>query len=276
MVFSALSIGLMTMFVKLVAEHLPTIQIVFVRGCITLLITIYLLRMKNVSPWGNNKKLLIARGLSATIAIFLIFESIKRFTLSEATVIQYLNPLFTSLIASTVISETFGKNLFYACVLGFAGIYIVLGLPFIRVSQTFDGFSLMIAISGAFLSGVTNVLVRLSTKINEHPYVIMFYFPLLIIPCSLPFVVGNWINPDLKTWFYLIMIGILTQIGQLFYTYGNMLISASKAAITSYIQVPFTVILGICILSEPVTLFFIIGSFVILYSIILSTELLSR
>ena len=87
----------MTVFVKIAGNNLPTIQIVFIRGLITLFFTFVIIKKKNIYSWGANHKLLIIRGISGTLALFFVYESIQRFTLSEATMIQYLFPIFKEL-----------------------------------------------------------------------------------------------------------------------------------------------------------------------------------
>ena len=71
MVLSAASFCLMTVFVKLAGNSLPTVQIVFVRGVITLLLTGILIFRDKINPFGNHKKLLAARGITGlTFATF--------------------------------------------------------------------------------------------------------------------------------------------------------------------------------------------------------------
>ena len=128
--------------------------------------------------------------------------------------------------------------------------------------------SIVIAISGSFLTGLAYVLVRKSTNMNEHPLVIMFYFPLFTVPVCLPFLFSNWEHPSLMTWFYLLLTGIFTQFGQLFLTYGYRELPATKAAPISYIQVLFAAVIGILFFDEYISLNFIIGSILVLFSII--------
>ena len=80
---------------------------------------------------------------------------------------------------------------------------------------------------------------------------------------------STWITPSFKAWVYIILIGIFTQIGQLFLTFGYKLLPAGKASSTSYIQVPFSIIAGIVIFNDVMTLHFIIGSLIIFISIFL-------
>ena len=106
---SAFFFCLMTVFVKIAAQQLETIQIVFIRGVITLLFTWVMVKRKKVYLWGKNHKILILRGITGTVALFFVYESIQRFPLPEATVIQYLYPIFTVLIASLLLSEHAGN-----------------------------------------------------------------------------------------------------------------------------------------------------------------------
>ena len=268
MILSAGSFCMMTVFVKLSGDSLPTIQIVFIRGLFTLLVTGFFLLRAKINPLGKNKRLLTARGLSGTIALFLVYESIQRFPLSEATVIQYLYPLFTAMIAAALISEAVERNILIGLFAGFFGVYAILGFPFLSDSYL-DIESLAIAIFGSFLTGLAYVLVRKATSLNEHPLVVMFYFPLFTVPICLPFLFSFWEHPTLLEWFYLFFVGLFTQFGQLFLTYGYKELPAMKAAPISYIQVFFATIIGIAFFDEQLTFNFLIGSIMVLFSIIL-------
>ena len=269
MTLSALSFCLMTIFVKIAGQQIGTMQIVFMRGIITLLFTYAIIRKKKVWLWGNNHKVLILRGVVGTIALFFVYESIQRLSLSEATVIQYLYPIFTTMMASVIISEHVGKKLYFAVLLGFGGVYFILGFPFIDSNATFNSSNLIIAITGSFLTGLAYTLVRLSSNMKESPYVIMFYFPLFTVPLSLPFAFISWVDPSISIWIALLMVGLFTQLGQTFLTFGYKLLPASKAATASYIQVPFSALAGVIIFHENISYHFIFGSIVIFFAILL-------
>jgi len=264
--FSALSYCFMSIFVKLAGNELETMQIVFVRSVITLVVTGFILRYRCIPPLGKKRFVLILRGVVGSIALFFVYESLQRLTLPEATVIQYLYPIFTALFASLIISEHIGKILYVAIIMGLAGVYIILDFPFIS-SGTISKMDSLIALSGSILTGLSYVLVRKASQLKESPYVIMFYFPLFTVPMSLFFLPGNWVNPTGLTWGYLLMVGISSQLGQLFLTFGYELLPASRAAMTSYLQVPFSVVAGIIIFHDVITLNFMIGTLIILFTI---------
>jgi drug/metabolite transporter (DMT)-like permease len=100
----------------------------------------------------------------------------------------------------------------------------------------------------------------------------MFYFPLFTIPLSFPFAYSAWISPSFNNWIALLLIGICAQIGQTFLTFGYKLLPASKAAPTSYIQVPFSALAGAIIFYENISYNFILGSIVIFFAIFLIIE----
>ena len=113
------------------------------------------------------------------------------------------------------------------------------------------------------------MLVRKATSLNEHPLVVMFYFPLFTVPICLPILLSVWETPSLLDWGYLFFVGLFTQFGQLFLTYGYRELPATKAAPISYIQVFFATIVGIVFFDEQLTFNFLIGSVIVLFSIIL-------
>ena len=267
-VLSAFSYSLMAVFVKLAGYELATVQIVFTRGVITLFFTYLIIRKKKVYPLGKNHIVLIKRGVIGSVALYLVYESLHRFSLPEATVIQYLYPIFTALFASLLISEKISGLLYFSIFSGLVGVYIILDFPFL-ISNAISETNMMIALSGAILTGLSYVMVRKAVTLKESPYVIMFYFPLFTVPMSLLFLPGNWEMPTMLIWIYLVLIGITSQLGQLFLTYGYELLPASRAAMTSYIQVPFSVIAGIIIFNDQITYNFIIGTLMIIFSIFL-------
>ena len=267
MFLSAFFFCLMTVFVKSASLKLGTMQIVLVRGIFTFFFTFVLLKTNKVSLWGRSYKILVLRGITGSIALYFVYESIQRLSLYEATSIQYLYPIFTTILASVILSEKVYKKIFLSVILGFLGVFVLLKFPFIYNVKSISVQSLIIALSGAFLTALAYVLVRLASKKNESPFLIMFYFPLFTIPMSLPFAIFEWQSPNLYEWCILLMVGICTQLGQMFLTFGYKVLPASNAALTSYIQVPLSALFGYILFFESISYNFIFGSMIIFISI---------
>jgi len=273
MILSAFFFCLMTVFVKLAGGAVPTIQIVFVRGVITFLFIYIIIKKKGIYLWGRNHFLLSLRGLMGSVALFFVYESIQRFPLSDSTVIQYLYPIFTTLLAAVILSESVNKSVIFSVFLGFSGVYIILGMPYIGLDiSSFNLSSIIIAIAGSFLTGLAYVLVRLCSNMEESPYVIMFYFPLFTVPLSLPFTFYSWVDPSLKTWIILFFVGVFTMLGQFFLTFAYKLLPASRVAPVSYIQVPFSLLASMMVFQENLSFDFIIGATIIFLSILIIVD----
>ena len=269
MVFSAFFFCLMTIFVKLAGNELQTIQIVFFRGVFTLLTTYYLIKKYKASIWGNYRGVLFLRGIIGSIALFFVYESLQRISIPEATVIQYLYPIFTAIFGLFLLNEKLSRNIIVAIFLGLAGVYTIFEFPFILSNESILIEDLSIALIGACLTGAAYVLVRKASKLGESPYTIMFYFPLFSVLISLPFMFSTWTMPSILCWIYIFFVGVFTQLGQLFLTFGYKILPAGKAASTSYVQVPFSIIAGMILFNDSLTLHFVIGSVVIFFSIFL-------
>ena len=269
MFVSAFFFCLMTIFVKIASEEFETIQIFFMRGIITLLITYYILKRKKIYVWGKNQKILIARGVVGSFALLFVYESLNRLTLAQATVIQYLYPIFIAILASFLLKETLNKNIILSAILGLVGVFWILNFPFMNSEIVFDIGSIGIAVTGSILTALAYVLVRLASTYNESPYGIMFYFPLFTVMLAVPFIYQSWSKPTLYYWMVLVIIGVCTQLGQWFLTFGYKLLPASKVAPISYAQVPFAVISGFLFFGEGIYLNFIVGSIIIFIGIYL-------
>ncbi len=271
---SALAFSLMTVCIKQLNGRLPISELVFFRSVFSLLITIFLLHNTGVSPWGINKKLLLIRGITGTGALFCIFRAINSLSLASATIIQYTYPTFIALLAWLTLGERTKKRVFLALILGWIGIQIVVQPFWVHHSNQKLPFSaLIIALSGAFLTALAYVIVRKLSK-HEHQLVIIFYFPLVSIPITLPFLFQEWVPPVYSDLPWIIGIGVFTQLGQVLITRGLKILPATYAGSINYTQVIFACIWGVLIFSESLNLSTIIGASLVLAGTLISLSAL--
>ena len=71
LVFASFFFSLMTLCVKNVDKRIPIYEIVLFRSLLSLIITLFIINLKNINPWGKNKPLLILRGILGIL--FLVF-----------------------------------------------------------------------------------------------------------------------------------------------------------------------------------------------------------
>ena len=267
---SGLAFSLMSVCVKAIGGRIPISELVFARATISIIITRFFLYKNKINPWGYQKRLLIIRGLLGTIALFCIFQALTVLPIATATVIQYIYPTFTVICAYIILKEFILRRIVYSIIIGWVGILLV-SRPEFTIRSNFQQtiLAISIAILGALMTSLAYICVKkLSTK--EHPLVIIYYFPLISIPVSIPFIINDFVLPIGLDWLWIIGIGIFTQIGQLCITEGLRLLPAGQATSLNYSQVIFASIWGVLIFKETITSSIYLGGFCVLISTIIS------
>ena len=266
---SGLAFSLMSACVKAIGDKIPVSELVLARAVISLIITRILLLKNNINPWGNQKRLLLIRGILGTIALFCIFKALTILPIATATVIQYIYPTFTVICAYFILNEYIFKRIILSIILGSLGIILVTSPEWSggnNITETLTAIA--IAILGALMTSLAYICVRkLSAK--ENPLVIIYYFPLVSIPLSLPFIINDFVLPNGTDWLLILCIGLFTQVGQLCITEGLRIIPAGQATSINYSQVIFSSILGYFIFQEAITKEMFLGGFCVLISTII-------
>ena len=105
MFLSTLFFALANVFVKQVA-HLPAMEIVFFRCLLGTAFCFYGLRKAKADWLGTNRAQLLLRGLFGTTALYFFFVTVQNIPLASAMTIQYLSPIFTTIIAIFLLKES--------------------------------------------------------------------------------------------------------------------------------------------------------------------------
>ncbi len=258
---SALAFSLMTLCIKQTQSRIPIFELIFFRSVFSLLITRLMMKNADVYPWGKNKKLLLTRGLVGTGAVFCVFKAVDSLPLAAATIIQYTYPTFTALLAWAILREIIRKRIILSIILGWIGVQIVVNPLWTNNSnhQILPSSAIMIALLGSILTALAYVIVRKLSK-DENQLVIVFYFPLVSIPLTIPFMLQDAVQPKSIDWIWILGIGVFTQLGQLLITRGLSLLPAGYAGSINYTQVLFATLWGSVFFSEPLTLYLLIGA----------------
>ena len=260
MLLSALSFSLMSACVKLVGSHnIPVFEIVAARGLISLIISYIDIKRKKIPIWGNNKKLLIARGVVGSCALVCVYYAITTLPLAEATLLQYIYPVFTAVLAFIFLKEKIQRSTLVCIILCLLGLMVMVK-PNLSLSggAVLPWFSVFVALTGALGSAIAYVIVKRLSQ-SEDSSVIIFYFPLMSLPLAIILLGDNFVVPDIEALILLLFVGIFTQIGQVGLTKAMKSEVAAKVGAFSYIQVVFSAILGLLIFDEIPSLWTLMG-----------------
>jgi len=245
MLASALAFALMSACVKLAANRgIPLLEIVAARCVVSLALSFLDVRRKGLSVWGTHRGLLLARGGVGAFALICVYYAVTTLPLAEATLLQYIHPVFTAILALLLLKERIDLSTVACIVLSITGLLVMVDPGVIGTrTETLPWFSVSVALLGALGSSVAYVIVRRLSGL-EDASVIIFYFPLVALPLSVLLLGDDFIVPDAGSLVILLLVGLFTQAGQWGLTHAMRHERAGKASAYSYIQVVFAVILG--------------------------------
>ncbi len=270
MVASALAFSLMGLCVKQVGGRIPAAEVVLARAIVSVALSWWLLHRAGVDPWGQRRGLLILRGAIGTAALLCVYAALAQLPMASATVLQYLYPTITALLAWLMLGERIGKRVLLAIALGWTGVVLVAqpaGL--LQGATALPPLAVLIALAGALFTSLAYVSVR-SLGNSEHPLVIVFYFPLVALPLSLPLVALNPVLPTASELLWLIGVGVFTQVGQVYLTRGLTALPAAQATAISYVQVAFAGLWGWLVFGESIDGWTVAGAVLVLAAMLVS------
>ncbi|WP_028112574.1 DMT family transporter [Ferrimonas kyonanensis] len=261
---SALGFALMTVCVKLTsARDIPVLEIVAARALVSLILSYLDIRSKGLAPLGRHRGLLLARGLVGTLALMCVYYAVTTLPLAEATLLQYLHPVFTAMLAWYFLGERVHRFTLICILLSLSGLSAMLVPGLSSADQALPWFSVVAALLGACGSAVAYILVKkLSGK--EDSSVIILYFPLVALPVSLLLLGDQLVMPDLPTLGLLLLVGVFTQVGQVGLTKALQGEAANKVVAYSYVQILFSILLGWLVFAEIPALWTLVGGGLIL------------
>jgi drug/metabolite transporter (DMT)-like permease len=263
MFLSTLAFSLANVCVKKIS-HIPVMEVVFFRCLFGVAFCCVALKRDNASLKGSNHKLLFFRGLFGTTALYFFFVTLQKTPLASAMTIQYLSPIFTTIIAIFLLKEKvkLAQWLFYA--IAFSGVLFI---------EQFDPrvslFYLGIGIISAFCSGMAYNLVR-SLRQLEHPMTVVLHFQLTGLIAGFFLMLFDWQTPHGLDWLYLLLIGITSQIGQIFLTNALQKEKAASVAIINYSGLIYGLSIGWFVFGEAQGLESISGMFLVVFGVVLS------
>ncbi|MEH0154367.1 DMT family transporter [Limibacter armeniacum] len=265
MLLSALVMTTMQTCVKVVS-HLPAAEVVFFRASISVVMSYITLRAQKVAIWGKpeNRPILWARGVFGTIALVMVFATFQNMPLASALLLHYLAPIFTALLTAIFLKERLYKVQWLFFLMCFAGIFLIKGFDS-RVNSLY----FMLAVVGALFSAAAYTCIR-KLKGNEHPIVIVFYFPFVALPITGLMTIFNWKMPIGDDWIYLLAIGILTQIGQVLLTKAYQAEEAAKVASVNYTGIIYGLAFGFLFFGETYDWMVYIGMALVIVGVLLN------
>lgn len=264
MLVSALSYSIMQFCVKLTPD-IPIMEKILIRNLFSMIIAFIIIKKRKLSLFGakKNQKYLFGRTLGGYLGMNLFFIGTMQVSLSAAAIINKLSPFVVMILAYFFLKEKITKYHIIALLLALFGSWLV-------IKPEFDSsiIPIVILLVSAVLSGIAfTSLKALGDKENE--FTIVFHYSFISVMLSIPFILFNFVIPDLKSTLILLSVGVFAAIGQIALTYAYKLAPASEVSVYDYSNIIFSSFIGYMFLKEKLDLLDILGIIIIIVSSII-------
>lgn len=261
MIFSVIAFAIMNTVVKYLSGY-SVYQIVFFRSIGTLLFTIPLIIKLKISILGNHKNLLFLRGVIGVISLTCFFESLNYLAEGTAASLRFTSPIFAAIFALLFLKEKIKPIQWLLFLVAFVGVLIIKGF-----GVDVHTIGILLAITSAIFLGLIFVVIRKLGN-REHPLVIINYFMVMAFVFGGLMSINNWKQPNMSEWFLLLSLGIFGYIGQLYMTKAFQSDETSVIAPLKYLEVIFTIIIGVFWFGDIYNIWTLLGIFLIFVGLI--------
>lgn len=263
MIISAFAFSLMNIIVKYL-DNVNSYQIVFFRSLGSLFFTFGYL-IKNKIPFiGNKNKLLILRSVVGAASMLFFFLSLKHLSIGTAVSLRYIAPIFAAIFAVFILNESIKPLQWFFFIISFLGVLVLKGLD-----SQIDTLGLIFVLIAALLSGLVYIMINQIGQ-TEHPVVVVNYFMITAMVLGGVLSIGNWVTPVGMEWLLLFSLGVVGYFGQIYMTKAFQRASTNIIAPLKYIEVVFSMLLGVTFFSEVYTFWSIFGIILIITGLILN------
>lgn len=232
---------------KYLAEgDLPVLQIVWGRWVSqTLLLTpvvLYLHRRRafRVDALG----LQVVRALMLVFATLCFFSAVRIMPLADATAVLFVAPLIVVALSALLLGERVGPRRWAAVVIGFIGVLMIMrpGPETLRLGALF-------ALGAALCFSFYMVLTRKAAG-RAPPILALWWMGLVGVTVMTAAAAPVWRAPTMHEWQMMGLIGLVMAPGHLLVIWAADRVEASAMAVTPYLEMVTSTILGLLIFGD--------------------------
>lgn len=289
MFMSAVCFSTMSMLVALLArskggDHFPFSQLVLIRGILCVICAYLYVKRKgsDLFPTDRNTRLLLfSRSTVGVTGMLCNWMIVSEIPLSDATVIVFTAPFWTSALAFCLLREHFGRIDALALFCGMVGLILVSRPSFLGFEQkegnkreTTDGIPrglvVMIGIFGAIASAGTNLLVR---KLKHIDAMVTVFW--LMVAAIIGSSILALFMPERQVFlwpesagdvFTLLAMGLLGYFGQMFKTIGLKIENAGPGSMMRLVDLVFAPFWQLFLFHEAINPFTVFGILIIFFA----------
>jgi drug/metabolite transporter (DMT)-like permease len=258
---SAICFSLTTFSIKVLAGHLPVLEVGFLRCFMSLFALVPILGHHGLSAFKtNHPKTHITRIVCATFGVLLAIYGLQTLELATAVSLSFTRPLFMIVLAHFLLNEPVQWRRGLATVMGFIGVLIVLGPS--DVSDIPGAVATLTA--AAFIAGSLAVIRKQAGV--DGPATIMAWYSIGTCCTTLVPALFVWQWPTMHDALPLAALAVLGSGGQYMIVRAFAEGEATVVNPIDYSQLIMATIIGFVAFGELPTIWTFVGSAVIIAS----------
>jgi drug/metabolite transporter (DMT)-like permease len=261
LLLTALTMAVQAALVRLLAEHIDSLQTIFLRGLFGVLLVVPLFMRAGVIRIRTTRlPMHLARAAAGVLSMACGFYAFANMPLAEATAITFTMPLFLTLLAALLLKELVGIRRSTATAVGFIGVLIML-----RPAGLTLELAAFMALLSAFFHALAGILIkRLSA--TESVANLMLYFALLATAAFFYPAMRVWTAPTALEWLFLFGVAFLGALSQFCFIEACRVSEMSVVAPFDYSRLLFAGVLGYLLFAEVPDAWSVTGALVIVAS----------
>lgn len=262
MLVAGLNFVAVTAIVKHLGNEIPAAQSAFLRYFLGLVFLLPMIRsILKARLTRRQIGLFSIRGAAHTIGVILWFFAMTRIPLAEVTAMNYLSPVYVTILAAIVLGEGLPPRRMAAVGVALIGALIILRPGFRAVEP---GHLAMLATAILFAAGYLTAKI-LSAEVSAAVVVGMLNITVTI--GLLPFALAVWVTPAIWDIFWLFLAACFATAGHFSMTFAFAAAPMTVTQPVTFLQLIWAVLLGAIMFGEAVDGLVILGGALILGAI---------
>ncbi|WP_051217242.1 DMT family transporter [Paenibacillus assamensis] len=266
-ILASLVFSIMNALVKAVSFTIPPTEVAFFRSIIGTILIFALMKRSSVSFSTTGIPMLLTRGVLGALYLITYFYAISKISLTDATILAHMSPIFVFILAFFFLKEKLSRQMLFIMPIAFLGAILLVN-PF--EFSTYSIYALVGVLSAILGAGAATSIRYLSQR--HHAYEIVFYFLATATFVSLPLMWDSFVMPNAEEWVYLIAIGVVSLVGQVFLTKAFTHENAIVVEVTRYIGIVFNALWGFLFWFEIPDMYTILGGCLIVATCIMMSR----
>jgi len=253
---------MVTALVKTVGPGVPPAQSAFLRYALGLIFVIPMIRpMLRAQLSRRALKLFGLRGVVHTAGVILWFYAMTQIPIAEVTAMNYLNPVYVTILAALLLGERLAARRIMAIVVALIGALVILRPGFREISP---GHIAMLFTAMSFAVGY---LVAKIMADETSPAVVVGMLSVTVTIGLAPFAWAVWVPVTLDQLAWLFGVAVFATAGHFTMT---MAFKAAPLTVTqpvTFLQLVWATLLGALVFGEPADIWVILGGAMIIAAV---------